>query len=132
MYYPRIENKGADQLRGYAKLICVFVFAYAKSRFSYDAAHLVTVCCTYLRDVHCQLHMVQKSFSILPSAEKQNIIRDSAYFVKSTPLSAFQYYADMIQTHYRGIAAVHGAVKLFSGQLLGFMKLYSDNSTYSY
>ena len=24
------ENKGADQLRGYRKLICVFVFAYAK------------------------------------------------------------------------------------------------------
>ena len=23
-----------------AKLICVFVFAYAKSRFSHDAAHL--------------------------------------------------------------------------------------------
>ena len=25
-----------------AKLICVFVFTYAKSRFSYDAAHLIT------------------------------------------------------------------------------------------
>ena len=24
-----------------AKLICVFVFAYAKSRFSYDEAHLI-------------------------------------------------------------------------------------------
>ena len=24
-----------------AKLICVFVFAYAKSRFSYDAAHIL-------------------------------------------------------------------------------------------
>ena len=24
-----------------AQLICVFVFAYAKSRFSYDAAHIV-------------------------------------------------------------------------------------------
>ena len=24
-----------------AKLICVFVFAYAKSRFSHDAAHIV-------------------------------------------------------------------------------------------
>ena len=24
-----------------AKLICVFVFAYAKSRFSHDAAHMV-------------------------------------------------------------------------------------------
>ena len=25
-----------------AKLICVFVFAYAKSRFSHDAAHIIT------------------------------------------------------------------------------------------
>ena len=27
-----------------AKLICVFVFAYAKNRFSYDAAHLPLLC----------------------------------------------------------------------------------------
>ena len=27
-----------------AKLICVFVFAYAKSRFSHDAAHMVKMC----------------------------------------------------------------------------------------
>ena len=26
-----------------AKLICVFVFAYAKSRFSLDAAHLIVI-----------------------------------------------------------------------------------------
>ena len=32
------ENKGADQLT--AKLICVFVFAYAKIRFSHDAAQM--------------------------------------------------------------------------------------------
>ena len=38
LYYPCSENKGADQLRG--KLICVFVFAYAKSRFSRDEAQL--------------------------------------------------------------------------------------------
>ena len=41
LYNPCCGNKGADQLRGYAKLICVFVFAYAKSRFSYDAAHII-------------------------------------------------------------------------------------------
>ena len=39
------ENKGADQLRGHreadAKLICVFVFAYAKPWFSHDAAQLI-------------------------------------------------------------------------------------------
>ena len=34
-------NKGADQLRGVtAQLICTFVFAYAKSRFSHEAAHV--------------------------------------------------------------------------------------------
>ena len=40
LYYPCSENKGADHLRGSAKLICVFVFAYAKSRFSNDVAHM--------------------------------------------------------------------------------------------
>ena len=38
------KNKGADhsdQLRSYWQLICVFVFTYAKSRFSHDAAHMV-------------------------------------------------------------------------------------------
>ena len=43
LYYPCSENKGADQLRGSfavtAKLICVFVFTYAKSRFSHNEAH---------------------------------------------------------------------------------------------
>ena len=32
--YPCSESKGADQL------ICTFVFAYAKVRFSHDAAHM--------------------------------------------------------------------------------------------
>ena len=43
LYYPCSKNKGADQLNkgadqlcGPAKLICVFVFAYAKSRFSHN------------------------------------------------------------------------------------------------
>ena len=40
LYYLCSENKGADQLRGYAKLICVFVFAYAKCWFSHDTAHI--------------------------------------------------------------------------------------------
>ena len=37
MYYLCSGNKGADQ---FAQLICAFVFAYAKSRFSHDATHL--------------------------------------------------------------------------------------------
>ena len=36
------KNKGADQLCGYrAQLICGIVLAYAKSRFSHDAAHMI-------------------------------------------------------------------------------------------
>ena len=47
-HYLCSENKGADQLRGNreadrfpvtAKLICVFVFAYAKCWFSHNEAH---------------------------------------------------------------------------------------------
>ena len=41
MYYPYSENKRADQLFGYAKLICSLVFTYAKSRFSHEAAHMI-------------------------------------------------------------------------------------------
>ena len=40
LYYPCSENKGADQLRVTAKLICIFVFAYTKIQFSHDVAHL--------------------------------------------------------------------------------------------
>ena len=36
LYYLCSKTKGADQL------ICVFVFAYAKSRFSHNAAHLTS------------------------------------------------------------------------------------------
>ena len=44
LYYPCSKNKGADQISFAvtAKLICVFVFAYAKSRFSHDAAHIIS------------------------------------------------------------------------------------------
>ena len=34
------ENNGADELRGYRAADLHLFFAYAKSRFSYDAAHL--------------------------------------------------------------------------------------------
>ena len=35
-----LSNKGADHLAVTAKLVCIFVFAYAKSRFSHDEAHV--------------------------------------------------------------------------------------------
>ena len=34
------ENKAADQLHGNGQLICAFVFAYAKRRFSYNGFHI--------------------------------------------------------------------------------------------
>ena len=49
LFYPCSENKGNDQLRVTAKLICVFVFAFAKSRFSHDAAQFMNV---FFTDVH--------------------------------------------------------------------------------
>ena len=41
MCYPCSENKGADQL------VCVFVFAFAKSRFSHDEAYIFPGSNTY-------------------------------------------------------------------------------------
>ena len=43
LYYLCSENKGADQLlrNCEADLICAFVFAQAKIRFSHDAAQLI-------------------------------------------------------------------------------------------
>ena len=45
LYYLCSENKGADQLRGYREADLRFVFAYAKSRFSHDAAHFMNWFC---------------------------------------------------------------------------------------
>ena len=39
MYYLCSENEGADQPANTAQLICTFVFTYAKSLFSHEAAH---------------------------------------------------------------------------------------------
>ena len=37
------EIKGTDQLCITTQLICIFIFAYAKSRFSHDMAHMLTI-----------------------------------------------------------------------------------------
>ena len=57
------ENKGADQLCGYsAQLICVFVVAYAKRRFSHDAVICENAavsqydCLTVRRDEICSFN----------------------------------------------------------------------------
>ena len=39
LYYLCTENQGAYQ----PQLICAFVFAYAKSRFSHDATHFILI-----------------------------------------------------------------------------------------
>ena len=41
LYYLCSENKGADQLRLYRKADLRLGFAYAKSRFSHDAAYII-------------------------------------------------------------------------------------------
>ena len=43
LYYLYSKNKGADQCAVTAQLICAFVFAYAKIKFSHDAAQLSSV-----------------------------------------------------------------------------------------
>ena len=41
MYYPYSEKRALISCTVTAQLICAFVFAYAKSRISHDAAHLI-------------------------------------------------------------------------------------------
>ena len=41
LYFYVAKTKALISFAVTAKLICVFVFAYAKKRFSHDAAHLV-------------------------------------------------------------------------------------------
>ena len=41
LYYQCSETKALISFAVTPKLICVFVFAYAKNRFSHDAAHLM-------------------------------------------------------------------------------------------
>ena len=43
LHYWCSENKGANQLRGY----CIFVFAYAKKRFSYNEALILDAILVY-------------------------------------------------------------------------------------
>ena len=40
LYYLCSEKKGTDQLHGSVQLICAFVFAYAKIRFSHDVTYI--------------------------------------------------------------------------------------------
>ena len=52
------RTKALISLAVTAKLICVFVFAYAKSRFSYDAAHMSPAFVSFLLALICS-HLVK-------------------------------------------------------------------------
>ena len=43
LYYPSSENKGADQLCSYSAADLHLCLRICKSRFSYDAAHVVHI-----------------------------------------------------------------------------------------
>ena len=74
LYHPYSENKGADQLHVIAQLICVFVFVYAKNRFSHNEAHfcmylLVALLCLYFRVITTILRMSKNE----PRCEKTGL-----------------------------------------------------------
>ena len=64
--YLCTENKGADT----AKLICVFVFAYAKCLFSHDAAHF---CKTVVGISAVTVHKIQFMKRLMSISFKQSI-----------------------------------------------------------
>ena len=64
LYYLCSENKGAA-----AKLICVYVYAYAKCWFSHDAAHILRVYACFqilLYIIVCEPHQEKTSFLHMP------------------------------------------------------------------
>ena len=56
MYYLCSENKGAVT----AKLICVFVFAYANRWFSHDAAQVLPMCSSFNVIIPIMSHLMRK------------------------------------------------------------------------
>ena len=69
MYYLCSENKSADQV--IAQLICPFVLAYAKRRFSYDAAHIYTLKIIYFALTNAMIDILKQlnSLSIETNAD---------------------------------------------------------------
>ena len=62
MYFPSSENKGADQLRCFREADLRLCFAYAKSRFSCDEAHMTSM--FYAAQ---SLVMLQTLYGIIPN-----------------------------------------------------------------
>ena len=58
LYYQCSQNKGPDQLCSYRLLTCVFVFAFAKSRFSHDEANYISTIITMLCYYFCMYEII--------------------------------------------------------------------------
>ena len=86
LYYPCIENKGVDQLRNNRAADLHFFFAYAKSRFSLDKAHMSWVmrklafcicenkaadqlCSKRTADQRLCFHYIDRTTPLLPKSE---------------------------------------------------------------
>ena len=70
LYYPSNENKGADQLRGTAKLICVFVFVYADCWVSHEVAHTFIV---YIKLTREKVRLLNNKVQIIIVRIKHNV-----------------------------------------------------------
>ena len=79
-----MKTKAADQLRGYREADLRLVFAYTKSRFSHDAAHIIQTWDTYI--LPSSSKMQKKGRSALLDSE--NMIFDLTYYVKCVIISS--------------------------------------------
>ena len=60
-----MKTKALISCMGTAQLICAFVFAYAKNRFSHDLAHMFPRCCYRVQMYETSDHIVApESFEI--------------------------------------------------------------------
>ena len=72
------ENKGADQL------ICTFVFAYAKSRFSHDLAHFTEeIGDVEIQDEQPSSHRLAKSMGV--DARNMQVMKASFFTEDDAP-----------------------------------------------
>ena len=90
MYYLCRENKGADQLAITTKLICVFVFAFAKCWFSHGTAQML-----YVASERYELCRQQKQRHCTGCASV--VLLDIKQVSLSTRLIAFLFFPDLLK-----------------------------------
>ena len=77
------ENKGTGQLRDFTtQLICVYVFANAKSRFSHDAARIkacMYICLLFIKGNAWYDSLVDTMFMLVPFDVQCSINNHSTY-----------------------------------------------------